>query len=206
MKSRIGPLLLTAAIGALMLTEWFFDIPVIDNAAANVKSWVIIIEAFAFGLGALNIFLLNARSIQRKEAGWYGNVVLIATLLLFSTVGIITGIDSDSFTRLFDAIIGPAAITLSSIGAFSIFSAGARVLRFKNIDSGVMVVVIVIALICQVPTGEMIAPWLVTAFNWLMDVVNVAGQRGVIIGAALGAFVQAVRTLLGLERAPGLGA
>ena len=205
-KTKTGPLFLTAAAGVLMVGEWFFNIPILDGAAAAIKSWVMIIEAFALLVGSVNILIVNGKIVQRKETGWYGNAVLILVLLLFAGVGMITGVDSAISSKLFDAVITPSGVALTGFVSFYLFSAGARALRFKNVDSAIIMTVILIALICQVPTGEMFAPWLVSVLDWLMNVVNVAGQRGIIIGAAFGAFVQAIRTLIGLERTIGLGA
>ncbi len=205
MRSKTGPLLITAAVGLLMIAEWFLDVPGIKNAAAEVKTWAIIIEAFALGLGSVNILTMHARSIRQKNKAWYGSVFTIATMVLFAAVGIGIGTNSDLFNRMYDVVIGPAGTTMFSILCFSIISAGARCLRIKNVSSVVMICVIIIALISQVPFGEQYAPGVVAIFDWLMDVVNISGQRGIIIGAALGAFVHSMRILIGLERTSGTG-
>ncbi len=201
MKSRFGPLIVTALVGFLVIAEWFFDIPVVKNAAAEVKLWAIIIEAFALGLGSVNLIRMHSRTITRKDSGWYGSIFALGSLILFGVVGIATGTNSDIMQRMYDVAIGPAGTTMFSILCFNIISAGARCLRVKNVTSAVIVVVTLIALIAQVPVGEKYFGFMVPVFNWMMDIVNVAGQRGILVGAALGAFVQALRTLTGVERA-----
>jgi len=200
LKSRYGPLAVTAIVGFLMVAEWFFDVAFIKNAAAEVKLWAIIIAAFALGLGTVNLVKLHTKAIVRREKGWYGSIFALGSLVLFAVVGIVAGTNSDIFLRMYDVAIGPPGTTMFSILCFSIISAGARCLRIKNVSSTVIIVVILIALLAQTPMGEQYVPGVVPVFNWMMDVINVAGQRGIIIGAALGAFVQALRTLTGLER------
>ncbi len=205
LKLKTGPLLITMGVGLLMLTEWFFDIPTVKNAAADVKTWAIIVEAFAVALGSVNLLSYHTRTAQRREPGWYGNIITIIALILFAGTGIATGVDSDVFSRMYDVVIGPAGTTMFSILCFSIISAGARTVRIKDVSSALMTTVILIALIAQIPIGEMYFPWLVDVFNWTMDIINVAGQRGIIIGAALGAFVHSLRVLAGLEHTSGAG-
>jgi len=49
----------------------------------------------------------------------------------------------------------------------------------------------------NIPGGLDFLPWLT---NWVMNVPNAAAQRGIIIGAALGAAAMSLRVLLGIER------
>lgn len=202
MKSKIWSTLITLFVGLLMVAEWFFDVPMIKNAAAEVKTWAIIVGVFALIYGSLNLLMFHARRIQNKDEAWYASIFAIASLVLFAAVGIGAGISSDVFMRMYDAVIGPAGTTMFSILCFSIISAGARSLRLKNLSSAVMIASILIALIASIPIGEQYLPGVVVVFNWLMDVVNISSQRGIIIGAALGALVHSLRTLLGLERTP----
>ncbi len=203
MKSKTGPLLLTATAGFLMLAEGFFDIPMIKGVAGNARTWAIIIEAFALGVGSINLLALHVKTIQRKDPSWYASFFALGTMLIFVVVGLGMGPQSSAFLRLYDIVIGPAGCTMFSVLCFHIFSAGARCLRITNTSSLIMTVVAMIALVSQLPFGEQHLPFIKSIFDWLMDVVNVSGQRGIILGAAIGAFVHSVRVLTGLERVVG---
>jgi len=50
------------------------------------------------------------------------------------------------------------------------------------------------------PATQRFLPFLSDWTNWIMDYPNAAAQRGIIIGAALGAASMALRILLGIER------
>jgi hypothetical protein len=200
MKSKFGPLLMTMIAGLMMVLEWFFDISIVNDAAGSLRTWAIIIEAFALGLGAVNLVILHGRSVYRKQQAWYASVFTLATMFVFAFVGIGMGPQSAPFLRLYDIIIGPAGCTMFSVLCFHIFSAGARCIRVKNLTSLLMTVAALIALVSQLPFGEQHLPAVKAVFDWLMSVVNVSAQRGIIMGAAIGAFAHSIRVLAGLER------
>lgn len=200
MKSRTGPLVLTFIIGLVMLGEWFVNTPVMKTWAAELKNWSIIVEAFALGLGAVNLVRMHSENIARKKQGWYGSVFMFIALIVFTAVGLWTDGQGALWQKMYDTVIGPAGTTMFSVLCFCIISAGARCLRLNKITSAVLVASVVIGLITQVPIGEYYFPFLMPVSKWLFNVVNVSGQRGIMIGAALGAFANAVRVLTGIER------
>ncbi len=62
-------------------------------------------------------------------------------------------------------------------------------------------------MLVRVPIGDLVSGWLPDGWqfsqwaNWTMSVINVAGQRAIMIGIALGLVSTSLRILLGLERA-----
>jgi hypothetical protein len=60
-----------------------------------------------------------------------------------------------------------------------------------------------VVMLGRIPLGESIMggnPWLAHFTDWLMDWPNAAAQRGIIIGAALGAASLSLRVITGIER------
>jgi uncharacterized membrane protein len=199
-NSRWGPRLVTLIAGLVMLTEWFFRSDALKGLASEMKVWAIIVEAFTLALGASNLFKLHGRSIRQKAPGWYGSLFMFGSVILFAATGILAGTASPLYRKMYDTVIGPAGTTIFGLLCFFIFSAGARCIRFKNLDSILIGASILIVLVAQVPLGEVLLPMFIPVSKWMLDVVNVAVQRGMIIGAAFGAFAGALRTLAGLER------
>jgi hypothetical protein len=112
------------------------------------------------------------------------------------------------------ALFEPLQATMFSLLAFYLASAAFRAFRVRNVDatillSAAMIVMLgvnpygiklfswVPALGSAVPGGDAFMPWLT---NWFMTIPNAAAQRGIIIGAALGAASMSLRVLLGIER------
>ena len=52
----------------------------------------------------------------------------------------------------------------------------------------------------RVPLGAMISPALPGIADWILSIPNVAGMRGIQIGAAFGGIATALRVLTGIER------
>jgi len=74
-----------------------------------------------------------------------------------------------------------------------------RALRFKNTESAIFVVVGVIVLAKNAPALTVYYPILGTWVSFISDVLTTSAQRGIMIGAALGAVSLGVRTMTGRE-------
>ena len=55
-------------------------------------------------------------------------------------------------------------------------------------------------MLANVPVGEKIWSQFPAMGEWLMNVPNLAGQRGMLIGAGIGGIASGIRVLLGIER------
>ena len=83
---------------------------------------------------------------------------------------------------------------------FYMLSAAYRSFVAKRGEATVMLGISLITLVTVVSIGEQIFPSAPVILDWLQQVPNVAGQRGILLGAALGSFATALRTILGYER------
>ena len=61
-----------------------------------------------------------------------------------------------------------------------------------------MLIVVILVLLGQVTLG--LVPVLSKLKDWILDVPAMAGVRGILLGAALGALLTGIRLLLGVER------
>ena len=102
-------------------------------------------------------------------------------------------------------IDSPMMATMFAMLAFYIASAAYRAFRARNIEATILLLTAVVVMLWRVPMGEAflnllpgdIPGWLNT---YVMRGVNVAVQRGILIGAALGAASMSLRIILGIER------
>lgn len=59
----------------------------------------------------------------------------------------------------------------------------------------------IVVMMGRIPFGDMLTKGSMTPISeWLMTIPNTAAQRGIIIGAALGAASMSIRIILGIER------
>ncbi len=114
------------------------------------------------------------------------------------------------FNWMFNNVMFPMSSTMFSLLAFFVASASYRAFRARNFEATLLLVAAVIVMLGQVPIGtfwfpENVPTWLTylrfdTWKDWIMDIGNTAGQRAIMIGAALGVVSTSLRILLGIER------
>ncbi len=106
---------------------------------------------------------------------------------------------------LFDHLDAPMMATMFATLAFYIASAAYRAFRARTLEATLLLGAALIVMFWRVPMGEaalnFITPDLPEWINTvLMRGVNASVQRGIIIGAALGAASMSLRIILGIER------
>ena len=110
-------------------------------------------------------------------------------------------------------LFNPLQATMFSLLAFYVASAAFRAFRVRNVEAGILLAAAMVVMLGVNPYGIMLFSWvpaigglpggsefLPWVTNWLMEIPNAAAQRGIIIGAALGAAAMSLRVLLGIER------
>lgn len=201
MAKKKLPVVITTVVGILMIADYFLNIPVINTVSASLKSWGVIVSTFALGLGSVNLVGVNVRRLKSKEekSKWQ-SFVLLATLVITSFCGVFLGMNSDAAVFMFEGIIKPVDTAMFSMLAFFIGSAAYRAFRFRNAESSILLVVAVIVLLGQIPAGEALFPMLPKPAQWIMQSLNVPGQRGIIISAGIAFVGFSLRVILGLER------
>lgn len=199
MRTRV-PLTITAVVGLILIVEFFFNISVLTTMTKELQSWAIILGAFALGLAAINLLRIHGKRVMERKGEWYNSFALVATLVVQTVIGISMGQTSDAYQFGFQYIMTPLGATIFALLAFYIASAGYRAFQAKTIDSGILLVTSIIVMLGSVPVGQAIWKKFPIISAWLLDFPNMAGQRGIIIGSALGAIALGIRVLLGIER------
>lgn len=191
---------IVAATALLMVAEHFFRAPIIQNSAREVRNWGILIAAFALGLGTINLAIIHVGKITAQKDNWGNSVVLMIGLVTFAVVGIIQGTTHPFYSSMFNTLIAPMAMALFGTLIFYIVSAAYRSFVIRKLESAVILASALVVMLAQVPIGRMISPMIPEMSTWLTNIPNNAGQRGIIIGAAIGAIANGLRVMLGLER------
>lgn len=203
MKREI-PLAITFIVGAVVVLDYFFKIGSgtwsVSNMSREIQNWTLIIAAFALGLAAVNLMRIHLANIRMRKPGWYNSVALIVTLVVMSAIGISQGTNSALYRYWYTGFLVPVDATIFSLLAFYITSAAYRAFRARNVDATILLVTAFVVMLGRAPIGELIWKRIPDITKWLMDYPNMAGQRGIIIGAAIGALSLGLRILVGLER------
>ncbi|MEN9933635.1 MAG: hypothetical protein RLZZ387_214, partial [Chloroflexota bacterium] len=101
---------------------------------------------------------------------------------------------------LFEALYQPLAASFLALLAFFSLSAALRALRRRTAEAAVIVTVAALALVVAAIPQATAPPMLTDGVRWVSDYLALAGARGLLIGAALGAVIAGVRVLLGFDQ------
>jgi len=111
---------------------------------------------------------------------------------------------------LYRAIFTPCQATMFSLLAFFVASASYRAFRAKTPEATVLLLAAFVILVGRTPVGAALTNWMPEPLAsylhipnlsaWIMSVPNLAGQRTIQIGIALGIISNSLRLILGIER------
>jgi hypothetical protein len=172
-------------------------------------------------LGVVNVLQGNLRKIERRLPGWPFAISLLAGLLVMGSFGILSAFRVGPFQGILAApdgrstpfywmttnLFNPLQAAMFSLLAFYVASAAFRAFRVRNVEATILLVAAFVVMLGRTPLGEYVfcwipggEHWVPRLTDWIMAVPNTAAQRGVIIGAALGAASLSLRVILGIER------
>ncbi len=190
---------ISLVVGLTMIIEYYFKMPVLSQFAALLQNWVVIMSAFAIGLGFFNLLRVHTRNVQQKKPRWDASVVLLVFLIGTLVIGQTLGMNSPLYNYIFGRIYTPLVQSSSGLLIFFIITAALRAFRLRNTDAWFLLVSCILVMLGNAPFGTLISAKFPTIKEWIIAVPNMAGQRAIGIGASLGIIATALRTILGLE-------
>lgn len=217
------PLILVFVVGLVPIVTFFLsdDVPGVAFTRDKVEGWMIIIAGFALLLGVINVIQGSVRKIERRQKGWPFAASLLTGLLVTGAFGLLSAFNVGPFQGIGRAPDGsstpfywvtinffnPLQAAMFSLLAFYIASAAFRAFRVRNVEASILLIAAMIVMLGRIPFGESLFAWipggerwLPSLTEWIMNTPNTAAQRGIIIGAALGAASLSLRVILGIER------
>lgn len=210
MKRQI-PIMLAIVASLCPVIGFFLPHPWIDTwFNQKLDEWMVIIASFALLLGIVSMVQVNLHRIRRRTKGWGFSILILLSFAVMTAFGVFgkQGTRPEGglypFTWMFQYMFSPLQATMFSLLAFYVASASYRAFRVRNIEATLLLVGALIIMFGRIPLGQAISPTIPQVAEWLMKIPNTAAQRGIIIGAALGAASMSVRVMVGIER-PYLG-
>jgi hypothetical protein len=217
------PLVLTFIAAMIPIVAFFFTnkATALKTSTDHLERWMIIVGGFALLLGVINVVQGNLRKIERRAQGWPYAVCLLLGLFVPGIFGILSAIQvgpfrgigpnpdgsETPFSWITRFLFDPLQSTMYSLLAFYVASAAFRAFRVRNLEATILLLSAVVVMLGRVPLGDYLfsafpggRTWMGRFTEWLMNTPNTAAQRGIIIGAALGAASLSLRVILGIER------
>lgn len=200
MSRRTFLLALNLVIGMMMIVDYFFSIPVLNSWSATLRAWGVIVSTFALGVGAVNLLMVHGRRVSAAPTKNWPSLVMLAGLVVTAGLSIFAGPNSEGSLFVYEGIIMAVHQAVSSMLGMFICSAAYRAFRFRNAEASVMLCVGILVLLAQIPSAEAVAPWLAAPSQWVMNSINVAGQRGIIISSGIALVGLSLRVILGIDK------
>ncbi len=204
------PLAITFIMGFIMVIAAFFFLPDTPEAEATnlLTACVDVIIPTAAAIGLISLVRHHGRNIMKRGRFWQYSIFTIIGVILYGIVGIYAVIVHEThlmlaqelFSYIYNNIYVHMDMTIFSLLAFFIASAAYRAFRLRSLEASVLLIVGSLMLLGRAPIGSVAWEGFPTIATWLMDVPNVAGQRAIMLGVAIGAISLCLRQLLGIER------
>lgn len=193
------PLMITFVAGMIMILQFF--VPATQSLGESLQEWYMIVASAAIFLGSINLINVHMHKIRFKAKNWkYSPVTIIGFLGMVAT-GLLFGIEQGApFDFMFQRMMVPMGATMFSLLAFFVASAAFRAFRASNWRATLLLASAFIVMLGRVPIGSMIWNRIPLISEWIMQVPNLAGQRAVMIGAAMGMVATSLRMIFGIER------
>ena len=195
------PVAIAFICGVTVVIAYFFKIPFVQTLSQDyILKWQAVVAVFALGLGAVNIVRLHVKNVQKGEGARLYSLALLITFGVTILVGLVLGQSSASYKFIFDYINVPTGSAIFSLLAFYIGTAAYRAFRAKNAEAAILLLTGCIVMLGRVPIGAKILPFTPKWTAWIMSVLNVGGQRGLMVAGAIGFIAVSLRIIIGLER------
>lgn len=204
------PLLITGIVGVVFVIQYFIPHFPFSRMSNWFSDWFAIVQACAIWLGALNLLKISLQKVSARKSDWGYSLVIIACFLGVVIIGFLHGQESreagTAWAWMYEFIYTPLAATMFAILAFFVASASYRAFRARNFEATLLLVAAFVMMLGRVPVGDAISGFMPEGYqlgnfaSWIMSFPQVAGQRAIQMGIALGIVSTSLRIILGIER------
>jgi hypothetical protein len=104
------------------------------------------------------------------------------------------------FKALFEYLYDPLGSTAFALLIFYATTVVFRSFRLRDPYTVFFMLSAAVVMFGRSPLGETVLPVSFRLADWVFKVPNLAGQRGIVIGSAIGAVTVGLRVILGMER------
>jgi hypothetical protein len=195
------PMAVAFFAGIVMVITFFSSDDSVSQFSQEQLVWVTIVGGFSLLLGVASITRVSLAHVKARKKDWPYKVILLVFLAISSIGAIFEGTEQGTvYDWLFQNMNAPMMSTMFSLLAFYIASAAYRAFRARTMQATILLITATIVMLGRVPLGQEIFGKLPEITDWIMNYPNLSVQRGIIIGAALGAASMSLRIILGIER------
>ncbi len=214
-RGEFGLQIIIFVLGFFYAIVYYVAVPgTVDLQAVsdNLLSYITAVLTAAFAIGVINLTRVHMNNIKQKRGAWKYSVLLIICLYsmaIFSVIaspfaldpratiipGSVIAFVTPIWEFLYYKILVNINSSIFSLLAFFIASAAYRAFKARSVESTILLIAGLLVVLGQAPVGDLIWPGFGAIRDWILAIPNTAGQRGIIIGTALGIVVFSIRKL-----------
>ncbi len=161
-------------------------------------------------LAVVTLIQTHVTRINLRTEHWQYSLIVFVGMIVMVLIGVPFGPQNSIVEWLYNNVQVPMDASMFSLLAFFIASAAFRAFRARSFEAFLLLATAMIVMIGNVPVGDLVwnkvmswMPWTDGASwlrQWILDVLNNAARRGIILGVSLGVISQSIRIILGIER------
>jgi hypothetical protein len=209
------PFLIAIITAAVVLLGYVFPVELAFSYRGQrmplqhiLVEWAVIVGSFAFILGLWNIGRVHIKKLRNRRSAIHSLGFLLAALTtgllwmatIFSPDPSISEMANGAVQVIFNYVISPIGASLAALVVFALALAAFRLLRTRR--SWWMIVfipVVAIVLLTSVPIAGLESEQLSNIRHlirhWTINILGMAGMRGLLLGVVLGTAITALRFL-----------
>jgi len=188
--------------GLVVLAGYFFKLPFLITARGLLLEWAVILAAVAIFVGVFNLLQVNNHRIRTKQKDGFYSFILIFTMLVTLTLGLIFKPGHPVMNLVFNSIQLPVEASLMAVLAVTLLMASFRLFRRQaSLFSIIFIITALVILLGTAPLPFMTLPFFSETIRpFIAQVLAAAGARGILLGVALGTLTTGLRVLFGADR------
>jgi len=191
---------------------------VITPFVEPVSNYIQYVLIWTIFLGLISLAIVHGRRLFQRQPGWHNSLAFFLAMLAMLVTGFATRVGVTGLTGLkisYDSLFSGFLLNLDAamfaLLAFYIASAAYRAFRVRTVEAALLMISALIIMLGFVSFGVSLTSWIKPHSGWayfrienislwLLNWVNMPGQRAVAIGVQVGAVAMALRLWLSLER------
>ncbi len=199
MRKQI-PILIVFFVGLLGFLQYFVTGPISKGIYNTWLEWFQGVQGMAIIMAIISLTKRHWTNVRKGKNTFYSLVTLIS-LYVMMFLGLFLGIEKGSiFDKLYEYVMVPLNATTFSLLAFYMASAAYRAFKARSMEATLLLLSAFVLMIGLTSFGDMISKNLPYFAQWVLDVPNLAAQRGIVLGIALGVIATSLKIMLGIER------
>ncbi|MEO0254783.1 MAG: hypothetical protein ABIN20_05125 [candidate division WOR-3 bacterium] len=194
------PLFIVFFIGLLGFLQYFITGPLSKSVYTLLLEWFQGVQGMAIIMAVISLTRRHFTNVRKGKNVFYSLVTLIS-LYGMMILGIFFGIGKGSiFDKIYEFVMVPLNATTFSLLSFYMASAAYRAFRARSVESALLLLSAFVIMIGLTSFGDVLSKNLPYFAQWILDVPNLAAQRGITLGIALGILATSLKIMLGIER------